>query len=114
MKTGWQVSTRMSEADFYELTAGVEGLPEIRCSGTIVPSLREGVRGRFEQVLPSKPDGILPEDLSFKVLVMIEIKYHLFEPIGWRPQDVPRGDEVTVIRLVVGDDDLNLYRLTRQ
>ena len=72
----------MSEADFYELAAGVEGLPEIRCSGTIVPSLREGVRGRLEVALPSKPDGILPEDLSFKVLVMIEIKYHLFEPIG--------------------------------
>ncbi len=82
LKIGWQVSSRMSEAEFYELGAGVEGLPEIKCSGTIVPSLREGVRGRLEQVLPWKPDRILPVDLSFRVLVMRERYYPLTESIG--------------------------------
>ena len=80
MKIGWQVSTRMSEADFYKLAAGVEGLPDIRCSGTISDSLRTGVR-RLEEALPSKPNRILPVDRSLRVLIMTERYYPLTEAV---------------------------------
>ena len=63
------------------MAAGVEGLPDIRCSGTIVQSLREGVRRRLEEVLPLKPDRILPVDRSLRVLIMTEIYYPLTEAI---------------------------------
>ncbi len=96
MKMGWQVSTREPEAYFYEKAAGVKGLPDIRCSGTVVPSLREGVRRRLEKVLPSnkpdkksnrkpgkkpnkKPDRKLPADRSLRVLIMTERYYPLTE-----------------------------------
>ncbi len=59
------------------MAAGVEGLPDIRCSGTIVQSLREGVRRRLDEVLPLKPDRILPVDRSLKVLIMTERYYPL-------------------------------------
>ena len=81
MKIGWQVSTRMSEADFYKRAAGVEGLPDIRCSGTIVQSLREGVRRRLEEVLPWKHDRKLPVDRSLRVLIMTERYYPLTKAI---------------------------------
>ncbi len=104
MKMGWQVTDRKPEAYFYKMAAGVEGLPDIRCSGTIVPSLREGVRGRLEEALPSisdsepdkksnrkpgkKPDKKsgkkpnkrkLPVDRSLRVLIMTEKYYPLTE-----------------------------------
>ncbi len=71
----------MSEADFYKRAAGVEGLPDIRCSGTIVQSLREGVRRRLEEVLPWKHDRKLPVDRSLRVLIMTERYYPLTKAI---------------------------------
>ncbi len=79
MKIGWQASERMSEADFYKMAAGVEGLPDIKCSDTIVQSLREGVRGDLEKALPH--DRKLPMDRSLRVLIMTEIYYPLTEAI---------------------------------
>ena len=76
MKIGWQVSTRMSKAHFNELAAGAEGLPDIRCSSTIIPSLREGVRRRLEEVLPWNPDRILLEDPPFRALIMTKRYYY--------------------------------------
>ena len=113
MKIGWQDSARMSEADFYKMAAGVEGLPDIKCSGTIVPSLREGVRERLEKALPSisdsepdkkpnkKPNKRLDKkpnkkpnekpDRSLRVLIMTERYYPLTEAIDSKsPLDDPK------------------------
>ena len=76
MKLGWQVSTRMSEAHFYEFAAGAEGLPDSRVRAQSFPSLREGVRRRLEEVLPWNPDRILPEDPSFRALIMTKRYYY--------------------------------------